>query len=114
TRPVGAGRPPTAGRSDLTFAGAVLTGGASQRMGTDKALIDVDGRALALSVADALRSAGATRVLAVGGDLVALRGLGLEAIPDQHAGEGPLGGILTALEATDEDVVVVLACDLPA
>lgn len=106
-----------AGRSELTvrppFAGAVLTGGASRRMGTDKALLDVGGRALAVVVADALRTAGASRVIAVGGDLDALRGLALEAVPDLHAGEGPLGGILTALDATSEDVVVVLACDLP-
>ncbi len=33
---------------------------------------------------------------------------------DQHPGEGPFGGILTALASTDADVVVVLACDLPA
>ena len=100
--------------TDLDFAGAVLTGGASRRMGTDKALVEVDGRALALRVADALRAAGASRVVAVGGDLERLQALGLEAVPDLHPGEGPLGGILTALAATDQDVVVVLACDLPA
>ena len=82
-------------------------------MGTDKALLVVDGQPLAVIVADALRTAGADRVVAVGGDLDGLRALGLDAVPDLHAGEGPLGGILTALDATTEDVVVVLACDLP-
>ena len=82
-------------------------------MGTDKALLEVDGRALAVIVADALRTSGADRVVAVGGDLDGLSALGLDAVPDLHAGEGPLGGILTALDATTEDVVVVLACDLP-
>jgi molybdopterin-guanine dinucleotide biosynthesis protein A len=82
-------------------------------MGTDKALLIVDGQPLAVIVADALRTAGADRVIAVGGDLDGLRGLDLDAVPDLHAGEGPLGGILTALDATNEDVVVVLACDLP-
>jgi molybdopterin-guanine dinucleotide biosynthesis protein A len=106
-----------AGRSDLTerptFAGAVLTGGSSRRMGTDKALLVVDRQPLAVRVASALRAAGADRVVAVGGDLPALRELGLDAVLDLHAGEGPLGGILTALDATIADVVVVLACDLP-
>ena len=35
-------------------AGWVLTGGRSSRMGTDKALISLDGRPLALRVADAV------------------------------------------------------------
>ena len=95
------------------FAGAVLTGGASRRMGTDKALLEVDGVAMAVRAAGALRAAGASRVVAVGGDAEALDALGLEVVPDDHPGEGPLGGILTALAAVEDEVVVVLACDLP-
>src|SRR5687768_5401850 len=118
TRPAGAARPPTAGRSELAerppFAGAVLTGGASRRMGADKALVEGDGLAMARRAADALWAAGATEVMAVGGDAQALGRLSLEVVRDLHPGEGPLGGILTALAATDEDVVVVLACDLVA
>ena len=56
---------------------AILAGGRSSRMGRDKALVEVDGRALALRVADALRRAGADPVAAVGGDLPALARLGL-------------------------------------
>ena len=91
----------------------MLTGGASRRMGLDKALLEVDGTPLAVRVADALAAAGATHVVAVGGDLDGLTASGLTAVADLHPGEGPLGGILTALAATDEAVVVVLACDLP-
>ena len=83
-------------------------------MGTDKALLEVDGVPLARRVANALRAAGADPVIAVGGDLDALGALGLTVVPDVHPGEGPLGGILSALAATDAEVVVVLACDLPA
>lgn len=83
-------------------------------MGTDKALIEVDGVPLARRVANALRAAGADPVIAVGGDLAGLGALGLTVVPDGHPSEGPLGGILTALAETTEDVVVVLACDLPA
>ncbi|MDQ3304873.1 MAG: molybdenum cofactor guanylyltransferase [Actinomycetota bacterium] len=96
------------------FTGAVLTGGASRRMGRDKALVDVDGRALAAIVADALHGAGADGpVLAIGGDRPALARLGLETVADDHPGEGPLAGIITALACARHEVVVILACDLP-
>jgi len=95
------------------FAGAVLTGGSSTRMGVDKALLEVAGRPMVVAAATALAEAGATEIVAVGGDLAALRGLGLDAVPDDHPGEGPLGGVLTALRRAPTDVVVVLACDMP-
>lgn len=94
------------------FAGAVLCGGASRRMGRDKALIAVDGRALARRVADALRAAGAGEVVAIGGDAEALRAQGLATVPDQAPGAGPLTGILTALSHHEAGFVFVAGCDL--
>jgi len=82
-------------------------------MGTDKALLEVGGRPLAAIVAAALRGAGAAEVLAVGGDGPRLAGLGLRAVPDASPGEGPLGGLITALAEAGNDLVAVLACDLP-
>ena len=96
------------------FTGAVLTGGGSTRMGRDKALIAVDGLPLAVRAATVLRDAGASAVVAVGGDLHALEALGLDARTDLYPGEGPLGAILTAFDAARTDLVVVLACDLPS
>ena len=82
-------------------------------MGTDKATLVVGGRPLASIAADALRDAGAAQVFAVGGDATALRALGIDQVPDRWPGEGPLGGIISALSAAIHDVVSVLACDLP-
>jgi molybdopterin-guanine dinucleotide biosynthesis protein A len=71
-------------------------------MGRDKALIAVEGRALAARVAAAVAAAGASAVVAVGGDLDGLRTAGLAAVPDRDApGAGPLAGILTALAIDD-------------
>jgi molybdopterin-guanine dinucleotide biosynthesis protein A len=83
-------------------------------MGRDKALVSVEGRPLALRVADALRAAGAEPVLAVGGDLEALAALGLPGVPDEEPGAGPLTGILTALAQGAAPVTFVAACDLVA
>lgn len=94
--------------------GAVLCGGRSSRMGTDKALIPVDGTPMALRVADALRSGGCTTVAAVGGDRPSLEALGLAVIDDPRQGSGPVAGVLASLEAWPQaDAVVVVACDLP-
>jgi len=94
------------------FSGAVLTGGRSLRMGTDKALVAVDGRPMVLRVAAALTAAGATDVHAVGGDAAALAALGLDAQEDPRQGEGPLAGVLTALDVVEHDLAVVLATDM--
>jgi molybdopterin-guanine dinucleotide biosynthesis protein A len=90
--------------------GAVLCGGASRRMGTDKAMLQVSGVAMARRVADALVAAGCSPVVAIGGDPTELATLGLEYRADDHPGEGPLGGVLTALSVGSP--VVVAACDL--
>jgi molybdopterin-guanine dinucleotide biosynthesis protein A len=82
-------------------------------MGRDKALIEIGGVPLAVRVAAALRDAGATDVRAVGGDADALSQLGLHVVADRWPGEGPLGGILTALSALQSArIVLVAACDL--
>ena len=99
----------------MSLAGAVLAGGASRRMGRAKAFIEVDGRPMVRRVADALTAAGADPVVVIGGDAPRLDALGLAVVADRHPGEGPLGGIITALTAADgADAVAVLACDLVA
>jgi molybdopterin-guanine dinucleotide biosynthesis protein A len=88
-------------------------------MGRTKALIEIAGRAMGDRVADALRSVGADPVLFVGGDPHELEGLSAPVVPDRYPGEGPVGGVLTALDhlATRSgpdsvDAAVVLSCDL--
>jgi molybdopterin-guanine dinucleotide biosynthesis protein A len=81
-------------------------------MGTDKAFVAVDGRPMVLRVSGALRAAGAADVHAIGGDRAALEALGLDAHDDPRQGEGPLAGLLSALDVVDHDVAVVLATDL--
>ena len=97
-----------------SVAGAVLAGGASSRMGRPKALIEIDGRTLLDRAVGALTAAAIDPVIVVGGDQAAIEAAGHRFVPDEYPGEGPLGGIISALGAVDTDLVVVLACDLLA
>ena len=103
--------PPTQ-RQHLRLAGAVLAGGASRRMGRNKAALVVDGVPMLHRVAATLAAAGCLPVAAVGGDLAVARSVDLDLVPDRWPGEGPLGGILTALAWADGPVFVV-ATDMP-
>jgi molybdopterin-guanine dinucleotide biosynthesis protein A len=87
-------------------------------MGRTKALIEVEGVAMATRVAAALRGAGCARVIAYGGDPDELAPLGLTVVPDRYPGTGPLGGVLGLLEHFEHEpagtAVFVAACDLPS
>lgn len=98
--------------------GAVLAGGASSRMGTDKAFVEIGGVPMVVRAVEALRAAGPAPVLVVGGDRERLNALGLDAVEDRYPGAGPLGGVITALGALDErggdalEAVVTMPCDV--
>lgn len=81
-------------------------------MGRDKALLPVDGEPMAVGVVRALTMAGAREVVCVGGDVDALRALGLESIDDDYPDAGPLGGIITGIAWASEPVALVTPCDL--
>lgn len=87
-------------------------------MGRTKALIEIEGVAMGVRVAQALRDAGCARVVAYGGDPDEMAALGLAVWPDRYPGTGPLGGVLGLLEALADEpagaAVVVAACDLPS
>ncbi len=82
-------------------------------MGTDKALVEVDGQAMVLRVTEALRATGATEVACIGGNPQALGSLGLVVVDDEWPGQGPLGGLTTALGWSNEPTVLVAGCDQP-
>jgi molybdenum cofactor guanylyltransferase len=92
-------------------AGYVLVGGMSSRMGRDKALLPFRGGYLAAAVAREVAAA-AGNVALVGNPRRHGR-IGYGVVPDIYPGEGPLGGILTALQHSAADWNVVVACDMP-
>ena len=99
--------------SGADFTVAILIGGDSTRMGTDKATYEIDGVSMAQRVADAATSAGATEILFIGGTQSRAKKFSGTWKKDLFPGEGPLGGVITALKNASHDAVVVLSCDMP-
>ncbi len=92
----------------MNVAAVLLTGGASSRMGTDKATLVVDGEAMAHRAARVLRAV-CDPVIEVGAGRTNLR-----CVHETPQGEGPLAGFLAGAAALGVDThVVLLACDLP-
>jgi molybdopterin-guanine dinucleotide biosynthesis protein A len=92
------------------FGAIILTGGASRRMGADKAALEWDGQRAVDRVAALATAAGAVRVLTAGVDH------GLEHVDDPAPGAGPVGGVLAgarALAAHGLARALVLAVDAP-
>jgi molybdenum cofactor guanylyltransferase len=100
--------------------GFVLAGGASRRFGSDKALADFGGEPLIARLCRTLQAATAAPVRIIG-DAKKYSPIGVECVPDRWPGEGPLGGIITALTAdkagTDSSGqnswCLVIGCDMP-
>src|SRR5438093_7464181 len=94
-----------------TVAGLLLTGGASRRMGRDKALIEVGGQRLVDRAAAALKAV-ADPVLEVGPGWSAL-----PSVREDPPGSGPLAAVAAgagALRAAGHHgPVIVLAVDMP-
>ena len=91
--------------------GFILVGGASRRMGTDKAALVIDGRTSLQRVANAL-AAVASPVTLVGARHE-YDGVTLQNVPDVHEKWGALGGIHSALANAERDWALIVACDLP-
>ena len=95
------------------FTVAVLIGGDSSRMGVDKANFEIDGISMGNSVIAAARAAQADEVLVIGSTQAKSKALDAMWKKDIYPGDGPLGGIISALKAAQNDSVVVLSCDMP-
>jgi molybdopterin-guanine dinucleotide biosynthesis protein A len=97
-------------RDSLT--GIVLAGGASRRMGHDKALLELDGRPLIQIVVDRMMVV-CTEVLIVCADSKRYAGFGVRVVEDRFPGVGVLGGLHAGLGAASSDVSLAVGCDMP-
>jgi len=91
---------------------SIQAGGASSRMGQDKALMPFLGRPLIQRVVDRL-SPIADEMLVTTNSPNDYRFLGIPLFRDLISGRGALGGLYTALSSATCEAVAVVACDMP-
>lgn len=101
-----------------TVNGYVLAGGGSTRFGRDKALAQFGGGPLLLHIARLLRACAADVAVVANPEKYQHLDPALKILEDRWPGEGPLGGIITALEhsaaaALDAPWNLILSCDMP-
>lgn len=94
----------------MHVAGFVLAGGASRRMGRDKALLEHQGQPWICLLADRVRAAAGN--VTIIGPPERYAGLGYTVEGDRTPGLGPLGGLATALGLGRAPWNLVIACDL--
>jgi molybdenum cofactor guanylyltransferase len=109
----------------MSCCGFIQAGGGSTRFGTDKALAKIAGKTMLQRTGELLECVcDEVRVIA---PAERYEGMGWKVIEDRWPGQGPLGGILTALQflqmrrAESRDAVqesganwaMILGCDLP-
>lgn len=92
----------------------ILVGGASSRMGRDKALMEVQDQPAAIRLARLLVDSGFVNVRLIGGSGERFRDCGFAHVPDLEQDRGPLEGIRTSLRSAEEEWTLVVAVDLIA
>jgi len=90
----------------------IIAGGRSSRMGTNKALLPLNGMAVIERMIRELEQV-SQRILIAGGQHHDYNHLGPEVVTDQYPDMGPLAGLYAGLSAATTEWSLVVACDLP-
>jgi molybdenum cofactor guanylyltransferase len=91
---------------------AVLAGGQSRRMGTDKSFLLLDGKPLIQRVIDRASHLKMPLIL-IANDVERYQQFDVPVYPDIISGAGSLGGLYTALTHSQTEYTLCVACDMP-
>ena len=91
--------------------GYILAGGKSSRMGTDKGLLLIEGKAMIEYVIEQMQPVFDNLVIVSNNP--EYEKFGLEVIPDLIKDIGPAGGIYTALHHSEAKLNFMVSCDMP-
>ena len=92
--------------------GIIMAGGKSSRMGTNKALLKIDGITVIERIANELQKC-VDEIIIVTNHFDDYRFLGYPMVEDIYKEMGPMGGIHAGLLASTTDKNLVVACDMP-
>lgn len=92
--------------------GIILAGGQSSRMGTNKALLDINGKRVIERVVEELQST-VNNIIIVTNSFEEYEFLGFPLVEDEWKGMGPLAGIHAGLTASQTNKNLIVACDMP-
>lgn len=92
--------------------GVILAGGASRRMGRNKALLNLAGQPLISVIAGRLHTV-VDEVIIAANDTARYAPFADRCVPDVYSGVGTLGGIHAGLQAAAYPLAVIVACDMP-
>ncbi len=90
----------------------IMAGGKSSRMGQDKSMLTVNGEPVIKHIFQQLQPH-FSQVLVSSDDVSKYSFLGVQVVPDEDTGKGPLMGIASALRVSAREVNFVIACDIP-
>lgn len=93
------------------MSGIILAGGASRRMGRNKAELRLMGKTLLQRQVDKLCELGIQDIMLSGASCPALPGV--RVVPDEYPGKGPLGGLHACLRAARHPSCLVVSVDTP-
>ncbi|MES2575776.1 MAG: molybdenum cofactor guanylyltransferase [Bacteroidota bacterium] len=94
------------------FTGIILAGGKSQRMGTDKGLLPLNGKPFITHVYEAMKPIFGDNIVVVSSN-ADYDAFGYNRIEDLISDKGPVGGLYTALKQSKTKFNLVLSVDVP-
>lgn len=99
------------GKAWIPMSGVVLAGGASRRMGTCKAELELEGKALLDWQVEKMQALGIKDILLSGKDCFPIPGA--RVVADEYPDRGPLGGLYSCFRAARHTRCLILSVDTP-
>jgi len=103
------------GVQNAAITGVILAGGEGRRMdGADKGLLEISGITLLETIIGIFEPQVATLLISANRNLSTYKKYGYRVVTDTIAGNpGPLGGVLSAMDHCDTELLLTVPCDAP-